>query len=91
MPFLNKFLIQNLKISSFTKLNLNLIPPIPPSPLQSSSLFMAGHRQVISHISKGNQNILIIILLLPLLTGRQGKGVSARAFDLERLGVAPPL
>jgi len=36
----------------------------------ASPLLIAGHRQVISRISKGNQNPWYIILLLPLLTAR---------------------
>jgi len=57
-------------------------------------LFMAGHRQVISRINKGSQNILIYNFIITTFDchGRsQGGGISARAFPLARPGVAPPL
>jgi len=55
---------------------------------------MTGHRQVISLISKGNQNILIYHLLITTFDyqgGSQGGGISAKAFALARPVVAPPL
>src|SRR6218665_3902842 len=58
-------------------------------------LLMAGHRQVISRISKGNQNILIlynsIITTFDCQGGSQGGGISAGVFALARPGLAPPL
>ena len=60
----------------------------------ASPLLMAGHRQVISGIRKGSQNILIyafIIITLDCQGGSQGRGISARAFSLARPGLAPPL
>jgi len=54
---------------------------------------MPGDRQVISRISKGNQNILIYNFIYTTFDGMgsQGGGISARAFALARPGVAPPL
>jgi len=55
---------------------------------------LAGHRQVISGISKGTQNILIFNLIITTFDCQgdsQGGGISARAFALTRPGVAPPL
>ena len=60
----------------------------------ASTLLKAGHRQVISRISKGSQNILIynfIITTFDCQGGSQGRGISARAFALVLPGVAPPL
>src|SRR6218665_53728 len=54
------------------------------------SLHMAGHRQVISCISKGSQNILIYNFIVTTFDC-QGGGISAKAFTLARLSVAPPL
>ena len=59
---------------------------------------MAGHRQVISHISKGSQNIYTI-LLLPLLTARAAARGKAHVHVFlpghllwhARPAVAPPL
>ena len=44
---------------------------------------MAGHRQVISRISKGSQNIFIYNFILPLLTARAA--ARAEAFLPENL------
>src|SRR6218665_2687796 len=60
----------------------------------ASPLLMAGHRQVISGISKGSQNILIynfIITTFGCQGGSQGGSISARAFSRARPGVALPL
>jgi len=57
-------------------------------------MFMAGHKQVISSISNGSQKILIynfIITTFDCQGGSQGGGISARAFALAHIGVAPPL
>jgi len=51
---------------------------------------MEGHKQVISRISKGNQNMLTSNFTI-INFDSQGRGISARAFDLARPGVAPPL
>src|SRR6218665_1238204 len=59
-----------------------------------SLLFVAGHRQVISRIGKGSQNILIynfIITTFDCQGDSQGRGISARAFAQARPGVVPPL
>ena len=59
-----------------------------------SPLFVAGHRQVISRISKGSQNICIynfIITTFVCQGGSQGRGISARAFTLALPGVALPV
>jgi len=55
---------------------------------------MAGHRQVISRINKGSQNIFIynfIITTFDCQGNSQGKGISARPFALACSGVASPL
>ena len=57
---------------------------------RQSAAYMAGHRQVIRRISKGSQNIFII-LLFDYQGGSQGRGISTRAFALAGLGVATPL
>src|SRR6218665_2618891 len=56
------------------------------------SLRMAGHRQVISGISNGSQNIFIYNFIITTFDC-QGEGtcISARAFSLARHGVALPL
>src|SRR6218665_2622626 len=57
-------------------------------------LRMAGHRQVISRIGRGSQNILIynfIITTFDCQGDSQGRGISARAFAQARPGVVPPL
>jgi len=51
---------------------------------------MAGHKQVISRISKGNQNILIYNFIITTFDC-QGEGISARAFALASPGVPQPL
>jgi len=51
---------------------------------------MAGHRQVISGISNGSQNIFIYNFIITTFDC-QGGDISARAFSLARPGVAPPL
>src|SRR6218665_3751145 len=60
----------------------------------ASPVFMAGHRQVISRISKGSKNICIynfIITTFVCQGGSQGRGISARAFTLAPPGVALPV
>ena len=55
---------------------------------------MEGHKQGISCISKGSQNIFILNFIITTFDcqgGSQGRGISARAFALVRPGVAPPL
>src|SRR6218665_733060 len=55
---------------------------------------MAGHRQVISRISKGSKNILIynfIITTFDCKGGSQGGGTCISANALARPGVVPPL
>ena len=56
----------------------------------TSPLLMAGRRQVINRISKDSQNILIFNFIITTFDS-QGRGISARAFLLARLAVAPPL
>jgi len=56
----------------------------------ASPLLMAGHRQVISRISRGSQNILIYNFIITTF-GSQSGGISARALALACSGVAPPL
>jgi len=51
---------------------------------------MAGHRQDISRISKGSQNILIYNLFITTFDF-QGVVISGRAFALLPPGVVPPL
>ena len=53
-------------------------------------LLMARHRQVVSRISKGSQNILIYNFIITTFDCQDG-GISARAFSLPRPGVAPAL
>jgi len=53
-------------------------------------LQMAGHRQVISRINEGSQNILMSNFIITTFDC-QGGGISARAFALARHGVAPQL
>ena len=53
----------------------------------ASPLLMAGHRQVISRIGKGSQNILINIFTITTFDC-QGRGISARAFGLAWCGSA---
>jgi len=60
----------------------------------ASPLLMTGHRQVISYISKGSQNILIynfIITSFDCQGGSHGGSISARAFYLARPSVQLPL
>lgn len=55
---------------------------------------MAGHRQVISHISKGCQNILMYNFTTTTFDCKgnsQGDDISARAIALAHPDVAPPL
>ena len=56
----------------------------------ASPLFMTGHRQVISRISKGSQNTLLYHFIITTFDCQDG-GISARAFALARPGAAPPL
>src|SRR6218665_799766 len=56
----------------------------------ASPLLMAGHRQVISGISKGSQNILIYNFSITTFDC-QGRSISAKAFALACPGVASPL
>src|SRR6218665_873647 len=53
-------------------------------------LLLAGHRQVISFITKGSQNILMHNFVNPTFDC-QGGSISVRAFALARPGVMPPL
>jgi len=55
-----------------------------------SPLLMAGHRQVISRISKGRRNVVIYNFITTTFDC-QGGGISARANALARSGVAPQL
>src|SRR6218665_1047114 len=60
----------------------------------ASPLLMAGHRQVISGISKGSQNILtydFISITFDCQGGSKSRGISARAFALAHTGLAPSL
>ena len=56
----------------------------------ASPLLMTGHRQVISFIRKGIQNILMYNFIITTFDC-QGGGISARANALARPGVAPQL
>src|SRR6218665_3682373 len=62
------------------------LPPYIATPL---SLLMAGHRQIISGISNGSQNIFTYNFIITTFDC-QGGGISARAFSLARPGLAPP-
>jgi len=60
----------------------------------ASLLLMAGHRQVISRISKDSQNIFtydFIIITFDCQGGSQGEGIYAKAFALAYPGLVPPL
>ena len=89
------FILKNSKKPRFLIMGLDSLGlNIPISSGGARPLFMAGHRQVISRICEGSQNILIynfIVTTFDCHGGSQGGGISARAFALAHPGVAPPL
>ena len=80
--------------SACTVVHCSILTPSLTVSGGASPMLMAGHRHVISRISKGSQNILIYIFMITTVdcqVGSQGGGISARAFAPARPGVAPPL